>query len=116
MGFWLGLLIGLLIGFFLCAALMGWHALTCDFIDGEWKKRAEQRCAFCKYKCGENGSYKLEICGEEWFYCSDECIRRDLGIDDKKWSEIEKHNPAPLYFDSGRFGGMITKLSEIEKE
>ena len=39
MGFWLGLLIGLLIGFFLCAALMGWHALTYDFIDGEWRKR-----------------------------------------------------------------------------
>ena len=27
------------IGFFLCAALMAWHALTYDFIDGEWKKR-----------------------------------------------------------------------------
>jgi hypothetical protein len=82
----------------------------------EMKKLTEQRCAFCQYKCGENGSYKLEICGEEWFYCSDECIRRDLGIDDQKWVEIEKHNPAPLYFDSGRFGGMITKLCEIDKE
>ena len=80
------------------------------------KKLTEQRCAFCQYKCGENGSYKLEICGEEWFYCSDECIRRDLGIDDKKWAEIEKQNPAPLYFESGRFGGMIIKLGEIEKE
>jgi tetrahydromethanopterin S-methyltransferase subunit G len=39
MGFWLGLLIGLLIGFFLCAALMALHALTYDFIDGEWKRR-----------------------------------------------------------------------------
>ena len=38
-GFWIGLLIGFLIGFFLCAALMAWHALTYDFIDGEWKKR-----------------------------------------------------------------------------
>jgi hypothetical protein len=35
-----------------------------------------------------------------------------LGIDDKKWAEIKKHNPAPLYFESGRFGGMIIKLGE----
>ena len=52
------------------------------------KPITEQRCAFCQYKCGREGSYKLEICGEEWFYCSEECIRRDLGIDDKKWTEL----------------------------
>ena len=39
MSFWLGLQIGLLIGFFIHAVLMAWHALTYDFIDGEWKKR-----------------------------------------------------------------------------
>ena len=39
MGFWIGLLIGFLLGFFICAALMAWRALTYDFIDGEWKKR-----------------------------------------------------------------------------
>ena len=80
------------------------------------KPITEQRCAFCQYKYGKRGAYKLEICGEDWFYCSEECIRRDLGIDDEKWAEIEKHNPAPLYLESGRFGGMIIKLGEIEKE
>lgn len=37
------------------------------------KPITEQRCAFCQYKCGREGSYKLEICGEDWFYCSEEC-------------------------------------------
>jgi len=31
-------------------------------------------------------------------------------------AEIEKCNPAPLYFESGRFGGMITKFGGIDKE
>jgi len=35
MGFWCGFLIG----YFVHAALMAWHALTYDFIDGEWKRR-----------------------------------------------------------------------------
>lgn len=80
------------------------------------KKLTEQRCAFCQYKCGENGSYKLEICGEEWFYCSDECLRRDLQVDDKEWEKIEKYNPASVYFKSRKFGALVTKLGEIEKE
>ena len=80
------------------------------------KPITEQRCAFCQYKCGKRGAYKLEICGEDWFYCSAECIRRDLGIDDEKWAEIEKQNLAPLYNKSGRFVGMITNLTETDGE
>lgn len=80
------------------------------------KPITEQRCEFCGYKCGEKGAYKLVAYGNEWFYCSDECLRRDLQVDDKEWEKIEKYNPASVYFKSRKFGALVTKLGEIYEE
>ena len=83
------------------------------------KKLTEQRCAFCQYKCGEKGSYMLVAYGVEWFYCSDECLRRDLAIDNEEWEKIEKYNTASVHFKSRKFGAMVTRfnsLIESEKE
>ena len=80
------------------------------------KPITEQRCEFCGYKCPKEGSYMLAAHGVEWFYCSDECLRRDLRVDDKEWEKIEKYNPASVYFKSVKFGAMVTKFLAKDKE
>ena len=80
------------------------------------KPITEQRCEFCGYKCPKEGSYMLVAYGVEWFYCSDECLRRDLAIDNEEWKKIEKYNPASVYFKSRKFGALVTKFFETDKE